>query len=39
MTERKNYSDNENNPCWVAFLHPFTFVRPDDEKPWKVKLE
>ncbi len=27
------------NTCWVAFLHPFTFVVPDDEKPWKVKLE
>jgi hypothetical protein len=29
----------EKNPCWVAFLHPFTFVVPDDEKPWEVKLE
>lgn len=27
------------NSCWVAFLHPLTFVVPDDEKPWKVKLE
>lgn len=27
------------NPCWVAFLHPFTFVVPDDENPWEVKLE
>ncbi len=29
----------DKNPCWVAFLHPFTFVVPDDEKPWEVKLE
>lgn len=29
----------EKNPCWVAFIHPITFVVPDDEKPWKVKLE
>ncbi|MGE8431248.1 hypothetical protein [Chryseobacterium joostei] len=39
---KNNYQifiNSRNNPCWVAFLHPFTFVVPDDEKPWEVKLE
>lgn len=35
----KAFINSQNNPCWVAFLHPFTFVVPDDEKPWEVRLE
>jgi hypothetical protein len=27
------------NSCWVAYLHPLTFVVPEDENPWEVKLE
>lgn len=39
-----NQDDNKwknsiNNPCWVAFIHPMTFVVPNDENPWKVSLD
>lgn len=37
---KENHKEHiERSPCWVAFIHPFTFVVPDDEKPWEVKLE
>lgn len=36
---KKKIEDSQNNPCWVAFIHPLTFVVPDDETPWEVKLE
>lgn len=39
MAEVNEYKDSINNPCWVAYIHPFTFIRPDDEKIWKIKLE
>ncbi|MCW3161143.1 hypothetical protein [Chryseobacterium oryctis] len=39
MSEIENYKDIQNNPCWVAFLHPYTFIIPDDEKPWEISLE
>lgn len=40
MDEEKNKWENSiNNPCWVAFIHPMTFVVPDDETPWEVKLD
>lgn len=26
-------------PCWVTYIHPYTFVVPDGEKPWIVTLE
>ena len=37
--KKKEFEDSQNNPCWVAFIHPMTFVVPDDENPWEVKLE
>ncbi|CAD0004789.1 hypothetical protein [Flavobacterium chungangense] len=27
------------NYCWIAYLHPYTFVTPDDEQPWEVELD
>jgi hypothetical protein len=38
-TEKTKMEESQNNPCWVAFIHPLTFVVPDDEIPWEVKLE
>ncbi len=37
--EKYTWEDRNNNPCWVVFLHPFTFVVPNDENPWEVNLE
>jgi len=31
--------DECNNPCWIAYMHPYTFIVPDDEKPWKLEIE
>jgi len=40
MTEEESHRKTLlKNSCWVAFLHPLTFIVPDDEKPWEVKLE
>lgn len=36
---KKEFKYSQNNPCWVAFIHPMTFVVPDDENQWEVKLE
>ncbi|MGM8361359.1 hypothetical protein ACSV4D_05515 [Flavobacterium sp. ARAG 55.4] len=36
---KKELEDSQNNPCWVAFIHPMTFIVPNDEIPWEVKLE
>jgi len=27
------------NPCWIAYMHPYVFVVPDDERPWKLDLD
>lgn len=38
----RNNNSNENiekNPAWVVFLHPFTFLIPNDEQPWTPTLE
>lgn len=35
----KELDNHFNNSCWVVFLHPITFVVPDDENPWEVKLD
>lgn len=34
-----NKNDFSKNQCWIAYLHPYTFVIPDDEKPWEIELE
>lgn len=34
-----NIDDFSKNQCWIAYLHPYTFIIPDDEKPWEVELE
>lgn len=34
------YSENKfRNPCWVTYLHPLTFIVPDNEKTWEVPLD
>ncbi|MFP9118134.1 hypothetical protein ACLI08_10135 [Flavobacterium sp. RNTU_13] len=32
-------NDFSKNLCWVSYIHPYTFVIPDDEKPWEVPLK
>lgn len=31
--------EESKNPCWIAYMHPYVFVVPDDEKPWKLEIE
>ena len=28
-----------SNPCWLAYIHHYVFIIPDNEEPWEVKLE
>ena len=28
-----------HNLCWTVYLHPYTFVVPDNEEPWEVNLK
>jgi len=31
--------EHRSNPCWIAYMHPYVFVVPDDERPWKLDLD
>lgn len=36
--ETRNERPVYDNPCWLAYIHPYTFVYPDDERVWKLDL-
>lgn len=31
--------DEWTNPCWMVYMHPYVFIVPDDEKPWKLEID
>lgn len=39
LLKKPEYFKFHSNPCWIAFIHPYVFVVPNNEKPWEVKLE
>lgn len=32
-------SENKRVPCWLTYIHPYTFIVPDGEKPWVITLD
>ncbi|MEY8758995.1 hypothetical protein [Chryseobacterium tongliaoense] len=26
-------------PCWITYIHPYTFIVPDGENPWTIPLK